>query len=311
MILVTGATGNVGRHVLDLLITGGHAVRALSRTPQRAVWPAGVDVVSGDLADPASLDAALTGVESVFLFAVPGSGPAFVAAARRAGVRRVVLLSSSGVDDDAEVQDGHIAAYHAEIEQALRGAGLAWTFLRPDGFAVNSLAWAGQTKAGDVIRGAYAQAAFAPVHEADIAAVAVAALTGDGHAGRVYRLTGPQWLTHAEQAAILGQALGRPIRYAELPADVVRQKMSDLLPGPILDSIFAIWASSLSRAATTTTDIEKVTGRPARSYHDWVLDHATAFQPRPAPSAGSASGPGLAPGGASGAAPAAGGHAAT
>ncbi|MER7273874.1 NAD(P)H-binding protein [Dactylosporangium sp. NPDC000244] len=277
MILVTGATGNVGRHVLTLLTAGGHEVRALSRSPQAAAWPVEIDVVAGDLTDPAALAEALAGVESVFLFAVPGSGPSFVAAARRAGVRRVVLLSSGGVDDDAEVQDGPIATYHAEIEQALRDSGLAWTFLRPDVFAANTLMWAGQTKAGDVIRGAYAEAASAPVHEADIAAVAVAALTEDGHAGQVYRLTGPQSLTHADQAAILGQALGRPIRYEELPAEAIRQMMSAHVPAPILDNILATWASATGRTAPTTADIEKLTGRPARSYHDWVLDHAAAF----------------------------------
>src|SRR5690349_4197989 len=165
MILVTGATGNVGRKVLEALLAGGHAVRALSRSPQDAVWPAEVDIVGGDLSDPAALDAALAGVDSVFLFAAPGTGPTFVAAARRAGVRRVVLLSSGAVDDDADEQDGPIAAYHAEIERALRGSGLAWTFLRPDVFAANSLMWAGQTRGGDVIRGAYAGAASAPVHE--------------------------------------------------------------------------------------------------------------------------------------------------
>ncbi|MEV4754839.1 NAD(P)H-binding protein [Micromonospora sp. NPDC049559] len=277
MILVTGAAGNVGSHVLDLLVAGGHPVRALSRTPQQRAWSAEVDVVTGDLVDPASLKAALTGVDSVFLFAVPGSGPAFVAAARRAGVRRVVLLSSGAVDDQAQVQDGPIATYHAEIEHALRGSGLAWTFLRPDVFAANSLMWAGQTRSGDVIRGAYAQATSAPVHEADIAAVAVAALTEDGHAGQVYRLTGPHSLTHADQATILGQALGRPIHYAEIPAEAVRQAMSAHVPGPILDDIFGTWAASIGRTAPVTTDIEKVTGRPARSYRDWVLDHAAAF----------------------------------
>lgn len=277
MILVTGATGNVGRHVLNLLVADGHAVRALSRSPQDAVWPAEGDVVAGDLADPASLDAALAGVASVFLFAVPGSGPGFVAAAQRAGVRRVVLLSSGGVNDDADLQDGPIATYHAEIEHALRGSGLSWTFLRPDVFAANTLMWAGQTKAGDVIRGAYAEATSAPVHEADIAAVAVAALAEDGHAGQVYRLTGPRSLTHADQAAIIGQALGRRIRYEELPAETVRQMMSAHVPGPILDNIFATWAGSVGGTAPTTADIEKVTGRPARSYHDWVLDHAAAF----------------------------------
>ncbi|MGW4152442.1 NAD(P)H-binding protein [Micromonospora chersina] len=277
MILVTGATGNVGGHVLALLVAGGHDVRALSRSPQAAAWPTEVDVVAGDLADPAALAAALAGADSVFLFAVPGSGPAFVAAAQRAGIRRVVLLSSGAVDDDAEVQDGPIAAYHAEIEQALRGSSLAWTFLRPDVFAANTLMWAGQTKAGDVIRGAYAGAASAPVHEADIAAVAVAALTEDGHSGQVYRLTGPESLTHAEQAAILGRALGRPIRYEEVPAETVRQMMSAHVPAPILDDILATWAAAVGRTAPTTADVEKLTGRPARSYHDWALDHAAAF----------------------------------
>ncbi|GAA5033097.1 hypothetical protein [Actinopolymorpha pittospori] len=149
--------------------------------------------------------------------------------------------------------------------------------LRPDVFAANSLMWAGQTRSGDVIRGAYAEAASAPVHEADIAAVAVAALTEDGHAGQAYRPTGPQSLSHADQAAILGRALGRPIRYVELPAETVRQAMSAHVPGPILDNILTTWAASVDRTAPTTTDIEKVTGRPARSYHDWVLHHATAF----------------------------------
>ncbi|MCM1970607.1 NAD(P)H-binding protein [Streptomyces sp. G1] len=277
MILVTGATGNVGRHVLDLLIEDGHDVRALTRDPQRSVWPAEADVVAGDLSDAVSLEAALAGVGTVFLFAAPGSGPGFVAAAERAGVRKVVLLSSGAVDDAAEVQDGPIAAYHAEVEQALRASGLEWTFLRPDAFAANTLMWAGQTRSGDVVRGAYAGAASAPVHEADIAAVAALALTRDGHGGRVYELTGPESLTHADQARILGEAIGRPIEYAELPVEAVRRAMSAHVPGPVLDGILKVWSEAVGRTAPITTDIEKVTGRPARSYRDWVLDHAAAF----------------------------------
>ncbi|MEU6424444.1 NAD(P)H-binding protein [Microbispora sp. NPDC046973] len=277
MILITGATGNVGRHVLDLLVETGHAVRALTRDPQRAMWPAEVDVVAGDLADAASLGPALDGVDAVFLFAVPGSGPGFVTAARQAGVRKVVLLSSGAVDDDAEVQDGPIASYHAEIEQALRASDLEWTFLRPDVFAANTLMWTGQTKSGDVVRGAYAEAAAAPVHEIDIAAVAVAALTQDGHAGRVYELSGPESLTHAEQAQIIGEVLGRPIRFADLPPESVRQAMGAHVPAPVLDGIFKVWSASVGRTAPTTTDVEDVTGHPARSYRQWVIDHAAAF----------------------------------
>ncbi|MEU6668154.1 NAD(P)H-binding protein [Streptomyces sp. NPDC046727] len=277
MILVTGATGNVGRHALEMLLAQGREVRAMSREPERATWPAGVQTVAADLTDPASLATALAGVEAVFLFAVPGSGPAFVAAAEAAGVRRVVLLSSGSVDDEAEEQDGPIAAYHAEIEQALRGSSLEWTFLRPDVFAANTLMWAGQTKSGDVVRGAYADATAAPIHEADIAAVAVAALTEDGHAGEIYWLTGPQSLSHADQADIIGDVLGRPITYEELPVEAVRQAMSAHVPGPILDGILKVWADSVGRPALVTADVEKITGRTARSYRDWVSDHAAAF----------------------------------
>lgn len=154
---------------------------------------------------------------------------------------------------------------------------MEWTFLRPDAFAANTLMWAGQTKSGDVVRGAYAEAAAAPVHETDIAAVAVAALTQDGHAGRVYELTGPESLTHAEQAQIIGEVLGRPIRFAELATETARQAMSAHVPAPVLDGIFKVWSASVGRTAPTTTGVEDVTGRPARSYREWVIDHAAAF----------------------------------
>ncbi|MDX5565778.1 NAD(P)H-binding protein [Streptomyces sp. ID05-04B] len=278
MILVTGATGNVGRRALEMLLAQGREVRATSRAPERATWPAGVPTVALDLADPASLATALEGVEAVFLFAAPGCGPGFVAAAEAAGVRRVVLLSSGSVDDESEEQDGPIAAYHAEIERALRGSTLEWTFLRPDVFAANTLMWAGQTKGGgDVVRGAYAEATAAPIHEADIAAVAVAALTEDGHAGEIHRLTGPQSLTHADQAQIIGEVLGRPVTYQELPAETVREAMSAHVPGPVLDDILKVWADSAGRPALVTADVEKITGRAPRSYRDWVSEHAAAF----------------------------------
>lgn len=278
MFLITGATGNVGRGVVEQLASAGHKVRAMSRNPERAQWLAGVQAVAGELTDQASLSAALDGVEAVFLFAAPGSGPGFTAAAEAAGVRRVVLLSSGAVDDGAEEQDGPIAAYHWEIEQALRAsATLEWTFLRPEVFAANVLPWGYQTKAGDEIRGAYAEAASSPIHEADIADVAVAALTEDGHAGRIHHLSGPRSLTHADQARILGEVLGRPIRYVEIPVEQVRKQMSAHVPAPIVDAIIKIWAASVGTGRPVTDDVEKVTGHPARDFATWVRDHAEAF----------------------------------
>lgn len=281
MIMITGATGSVGRVVLEQLIAdnrdGQPGVRVLSRNPDKVQWPSGVRTFAGDLSDPESFRAALSGVEAVYLFPAPGAGPGFVSAAEAAGVRRVVLLSSAAVLDGVEAQPDPIAAYHSEFEQALRASDLEWTFLRPEVFAGNCLQWAAQTKTGDVIRGAYADAASTPIHEADIAAVAVAALTEPGHTGAVYHLTGPQSLTHAEQARILGEVLGRPISYLEVPAETVREWMTPHVPAPILESILQIWAESVAHPRPVTDHVAKVTGRAPRTFAQWVRDHADEF----------------------------------
>ena len=277
MILITGATGNVGRIVVQRLAAEGREVKALSRRPSQVDWPFGVQAVAGDLADAASLDAVLDGVESIFLFPAPGLDASFFAAARAAGVRHVVLLSSGAVEDGVEVPDGPIATRHFELEQSLRASGMRWTFLRPDTFALNSLPWGYQTKNGDEIRGAYAQAAAPVIHEADIADAVVAALTTEGHDGKAYHLTGPELLTHADQARILGEVLDRPIRYVEIAVEQVRQQMSAYVPAPILADILKFWAQSLERPHAVSADVEKLTGHKARDFRSWVAEHADAF----------------------------------
>ncbi|MEV0195655.1 NAD(P)H-binding protein [Nonomuraea sp. NPDC050691] len=277
MFLVTGATGNVGRHVVERLVARGEKVRALVRDPRRAVLPVGVEVVEGDLSRPETLDAALDCVTGVFLFAVPGSGPAFVEAAQRAGVERVVLLSSNGVDDTAAEQANPIAAYHAEIEQALRGGKPAWTFLRSAHMATNALPWAGQIRAGDVVRAPYAGATSAPIHEADLAEVAVVALTEDGHAGQVYPLSGPASLTAAEQVTLIGEALGRPLVFEELTPEVAREQMSRFMPPFILNTLFEQWEQSVGNPAPVYDTVERLTGRPARAFAQWAADRVADF----------------------------------
>ncbi|WP_354644058.1 NAD(P)H-binding protein [Kitasatospora camelliae] len=277
MILVTGATGNVGRHVVELLTARGEKTRVLARDPQRAAGLGATEVVQGDLTQPRTLPAALDGVDAVFLFAAPGCGPDLVAAAERAGVQRVVLLSSDSIDDEQAEQSNPIAAYHAEIERALRGSRLAWTFLRSGHMAINVLPWAAQIKAGDVVRAPYAQATSAPVHEADLAEAAVVALTEPGHEGRTYRLTGPDSLTSAEQLALIGAAIGRPLRYEEQTPEAAREQMSRFIPPFILDTLMAGSAASVGRTATVLPTVEELTGRPARSFAAWARDRAGDF----------------------------------
>ncbi|MEZ4859654.1 MAG: NAD(P)H-binding protein [Caldilineaceae bacterium] len=276
-ILVTGATGNVGRAVVQQLLETGVAIRALTRNPAKANFPDTVTVFQGDLAEPATVKPALTDVDAVFLFPVAEAADAVLAAARAQNVRQIVLLSSGAVRDGVTKQDDMLAQRHANMEQAVRDSGMAWTILRPGAFATNSLQWAPQLRSGDVVRGPYAEATMAPIHEGDIAAVAVAALTDAGHEGAIYHLTGPESLTQREEVQILGEALGRDLRYEELPRAVAREQMAKFMPPPIVDSLLDLYASTVGKPVPIAPTVAEVTGRPARTFRQWATEHAAAF----------------------------------
>jgi uncharacterized protein YbjT (DUF2867 family) len=279
MILVTAATAPVGRSIVEQLVTAGRDVRALTRDPAAAGLPAAAEVVAGDLADPKSLARAFEGVEAAFLLAaVPGVAPAFLAAAKGAGARRIVFQSSSAVVDGLTRQPNEVAAFHHGIEQEIRASGLEWTFLRLELASADALHWAfdvpGQLAAGDVVRGPYARAAGSPIHSADLAAVAVAALTEDGHARQTYHVTGATSLTHAEQIRLIGEALGRPLRYEELEPEAARAAISPYAPADVL---FAMWEQHLDGPAPVSDIVARITGRAPRPVTVWAADHAAAL----------------------------------
>ncbi|MEV6521724.1 NAD(P)H-binding protein [Longispora sp. NPDC051575] len=196
MYLVIGATAHFGRQAVEELAAAGVPVRALTRTPEKAAFPAGVDVVQGDLTRPETLPAVMANVEAAFLVLQYGMDVApLLSAARAAGVRRLVFLSSGAVVPDADQQPDVIARYHRDVERAIEASGVEWTFLRLLFPAINSLTFAMQLGGGDVIRAPYTEAAFSAVHERDVAEVAARILTGGGHSGQVYDLTGPGSLT--------------------------------------------------------------------------------------------------------------------
>ncbi|MGI5225414.1 NAD(P)H-binding protein [Actinoallomurus sp. CA-142502] len=284
MILVTGASGNVGSQVLAPLLERGIRVRAMTRTPELVRLPEGAEVVRGDLTDPEGLEKCLDGVDAVFLmwpFHDARPMTAVLEAINR-HARRVVLLSSGAVQDGL-APDRHtdpVGRSHAEVERLLRQSGLAWTVLRPSTFAANALWWADQIRAGDTVAGPYGAVPMAMLHEADIAAVAVAALTEDGHDRACYRLTGPELLTQTEQVHVIGQALGRPLRWQELSREQARRRLLDdeSFPDSFVDVLLDGYAKMLDAPAPTLTrTVETVTGTPARTFHQWALDHAEQF----------------------------------
>jgi uncharacterized protein YbjT (DUF2867 family) len=274
-IVVTGATGNVGRPLVSELAAAGARVRAVTRTPEAAGFPDGVEAVYS------AVDA-LPGATAVFLNsrALGGDLADVVALARRSGVTKLVALSAINADDDFSRQPSRFRGdRNKEVEQLAVDSGLDWVSLRPAVFASNFVGmWSAQVRAGDVVGGPYAAASAAPIVETDIAAVATQALLTDELVGQRIPLTGPQAFTNSELVETIGTVLGRPLRYLEVPADVVRQRFIGLgLGAEFADAYTAMLADALDKPALVTREVEKITGRPATTFAQWVTEHRNLF----------------------------------
>lgn len=286
-VLVTGATGRVGRAVVDVLVDAGVPVRALTRRPQEAGLPAGVEVVAGDFAVPASLDAALRGVGAVFLVwtAPPATAPAVVGRIAQHASRVVFLSSPHRTPHPFFQQPNPMAVLHADIERLIVEAGLASTIVRPGMFASNVVFWwAEAVRTDGVVRWPYGAAETAPVDDRDVAAVVARTLSDDRHVGEDYVLTGPESLSQAEQVGLIGDVLGRPVRFVELSPEEFRDETDGSWPRPVVDMLLDAWAATMGRRAFVTSTVSQVLGSPARPFRQWVADHAAAFQGAPSPS---------------------------
>jgi uncharacterized protein YbjT (DUF2867 family) len=275
MILVTGATGNVGGELVRALAGAGQPVRALTRAGREQDVPPGVQSVTGDLNKPQSMGNALSGAEAMFLYPGYQDLAGTLAQARQAGVRRVVLMSGSSA---ASGDTGNaVSRYMIESEEAVRASGLAWTLVRAFGFMSNTLQWVPQLRKGDLVRAPFAGVPIAMVDPSDIAAVAAAALTATGHDGRVYTVSGPQALRPADRARILGEVLGRDLRFEGQPDDEARAEMSASMPAEYVDAFFDFYVNGTLDESQPQPDVAEVTGRPPRTFRQWAQAHAGAF----------------------------------
>jgi len=256
----------------------GEHVRLTSREPGAAGFPLGAEVVAADLERPETLPAALEGAQRVFLYAKPDGIDGFVAAAESAGVRHVVLLSSGAVLQ-ADPESNPIARMHTVVESAIEKSELAWTFIRPGMFATNALWWWQRSIRDEgVVRVPYADARTAPIHEKDLAALAVTALTEPGHRGRAYPVWGAESLTLREQAQCIGAAIGREITFEVIPVEQARVELGKTMPQIGIDAVLAGWEAGLTTTPQVSTVIEEVTGRPAHTFAQWAKDHAPDFR---------------------------------
>jgi len=277
MILVTGATGNAGGAVVRALVSAGEDVRALIRPGgDQSALPAGAEGVAGDLNRPETLSAALAGVRAVFLLSGYQDMPGVLAEIRRAGVERVVLLSSSAAPGGD--MSNAVARYHILSEAAVRESGLPWTFLQPNSLMSNALQWVPQLQAGDVVHAPFADVRVATIDPYDVAAVAAEALTSGDHEGRSYRLSGPESLLPADRVAVLAKVLGRDLRFEGQSEADARAQMSATMPDEYVDAFFSFFSDGKLDESKVLPTVKEVTGRQPRTFEQWARAHAGAFR---------------------------------
>ncbi|MEV6240607.1 NAD(P)H-binding protein [Lentzea sp. NPDC051838] len=279
MIVVTGATGNVGRPLTQALVEAGEQVTTVSR--HAAEVPEGVRHVVADLADPASLEPVLGGAKALFLLLsgdlhAVGADPAdVIGRAVASGVRRVVLLSSLGV---ATRPFGPTRIALRELEDVLRESGADWAILRPGGFMSNALWWAESVRAQRVVAAPFGDVGVPIIDPADIAEVAAACLLDDRHTGGVYELTGQEVVTPRQQAEALARALGEDVRFHELTRAEAHAGMTQLMPGELADDTLDILGAPTEAELRVSPDVQKILGRAPRTFADWAARNVAAFR---------------------------------
>lgn len=279
MIVVTGATGNIGRPLTKALAEAGEQVTAVSR--HTAAVPDGVRHMVADLAEPAGLKPALTGAKALFLLLsgdlhAAGASPAdIIGEAKAAGVRRVVLLSTLGV---VTRPFGTTRIAMRALEDTLRESGLEWAILRPGGFASNALWWAESVRTQGVVAAPFGDVGVPVVDPADIAAVAAACLLEDRHTGGAYELTGPEVITPRRQAADIAAALGSPVRFHQLTREEAKAGMSRSMAAELADDTLDILGSPSPAELRVSPDVQRILGRAPRPFADWAARHVDAFR---------------------------------
>lgn len=276
MILVTGATGNIGGAVVRALVAADQPVRALIRRDPMRGLPAGVETAVGDLNRPDSLSDAFAGVSGLFLLPGYADMSGLLAAARLAGVERVVLLSggSAGSGDMTNA----VTAFMVTSEEAVRACGLAATIVRPSGFMSNTFDWVPQLATGDLVRAPFATVGVAMIDPEDIATVVASALTTPRHTGQTYRITGPETLRPADRVRILAEVLGRDLRFEAQPDAQARIEMSAAMPSEYVDAFFNFYVDGALDESVVLPAFEELSGRPPRTFEQWAKAHADAFR---------------------------------
>jgi len=281
MILVFGATGTTGGEVARRLIAAGRQPRLLVRSPEKArEFQDDAEIVEGDLERPDTLDVAMKGIQRMFLVSTGIHGTDHemraVDVAKRCGVKHVVKLSVIGADAPFLT----FAKWHARSERHLMDSGLAWTMLRPVNFMTNSLTWADSIRASGTFHQPTGDGRWAAVDPADIGDAAVRALTGTGHEGQAYTLTGPASLSATEYATAISAAIGKPVKFVDVPAEAARDRLLQSgMPEEYVDALLDLFAVMRAGKTDVVTDgVERAAGRKPGTFEAWIRRNLAAFR---------------------------------
>lgn len=279
MIVVTGATGNVGRVLVEVLTSAGEQVTAVSRGTSPVPIPDGARHHRADLAEPESLRSAVDGARALFLL-VAGAGAELdpddiLDVAKTGGVEHIVLLSSQAAGTRPR------SVSHAPlrgIEEVVQRSGLSWTILRPGGFASNAYAWADSVRTRRTVAAPFGDVGLPVVDPADIAEVAATVLRQERHGGQIYELTGPALTTPRQRVRDIAEALGQPVRFVEQTPAEARAQLLGFMPEPVVDGTLAILGEPTPAEQRISPDTERILGRAPRTFADWVRRHLHAFR---------------------------------
>ncbi len=271
-ILVTGATGTIGQHIVNHLVSMGQQVRVLTRNSSKTNFPESVEVVEGDLTKPETFEPALKDVVGLHLITFDGAGymplqngAELVAMVEKAGVKRVTVLQSRT---------------EGSVEQALKASSLAWTFLQPVEFMSNILQWAPLIRSENCVKQPFGSRKTAIVHESDIGSVAAKVLSEDGHGGKTYAITGPEVLTPIQMTALISEAIGHEVKFIELTPDQAQEEWRAAGHAQyVIDFFLWVYGNTPPVGYTVTSNVEQITGRPAISFAQWAKEHANDFCP--------------------------------
>jgi (4-alkanoyl-5-oxo-2,5-dihydrofuran-3-yl)methyl phosphate reductase len=280
MILITGATGNVGSELVKQLAAKGLPLRVVTRDASKvAHLDSKIERVIGELTDEATAEQAVKGVDRIYMFPLitdedHQSNTMLLAKAKKAGVKQIVMLSSMGAQSSAS----KIGALHREKELLVEKSGVPWTFVRPGAFMTNTYQWVPTIKTVGKVFNPTGDGKVAPISPKDIASAAAVALTTEGHEGKIYMITGPELLSAPEQVNIISKEIGKSLECVDVPATAAAERVKDVIPASILEGLTVMWENvKKGQLAIQTKDLEQLTGSKGENFSHWCTEHKNAF----------------------------------